>query len=171
MLFSTIFKMIFQVKRNESVEKWWRSCFQCDSSKNHGHLSWLLHSIFNLRKLLASTVPEYESRIQAAFVGATNGTYKNITVAARVHKVAQQTLNDRSKGILPSHGNSSNRLKRKLSKIGWLMNLVPHALSTLTIYVPRSTRLVEGFPAGISIVVTLFVTRSLFLLTSHGILT
>ncbi|KAG1731414.1 hypothetical protein EDB19DRAFT_1912534 [Suillus lakei] len=50
-------------------------------------------------KLVASTDPEYESRIQAALMGVTNGTYKNITVAARVHKVAWQTLNDRSKGL------------------------------------------------------------------------
>jgi hypothetical protein len=38
-------------------------------------------------KLVASTDPEYESRIQAALMGVTDGTYKNITVAAKVHKV------------------------------------------------------------------------------------
>ncbi|KAG0693570.1 hypothetical protein DFH29DRAFT_881361 [Suillus ampliporus] len=55
-------------------------------------------------KLVASTNSEYESRIQAALVGVTNSTYKNITVAARVHQVTQQTLNDQSKGLHMSHG-------------------------------------------------------------------
>ncbi|KAG1900505.1 uncharacterized protein F5891DRAFT_1188412 [Suillus fuscotomentosus] len=49
-------------------------------------------------KLSASTDPNYESRIQAALVDIANGTCKNITVAARVHEVARQTLKDRSKG-------------------------------------------------------------------------
>ncbi|KAG2342243.1 hypothetical protein BDR05DRAFT_949200 [Suillus weaverae] len=50
-------------------------------------------------KLVAATDPKYESRIQAALVGIANGTHKNITVAARVHKVAQQTLKDQSTGL------------------------------------------------------------------------
>ncbi|KAG2337931.1 hypothetical protein BDR05DRAFT_1004635 [Suillus weaverae] len=54
-------------------------------------------------KLVAATDPEYESRIQAALVGIANGTHKNITVAARVHKVARQTLKDRSMGLHMSH--------------------------------------------------------------------
>ncbi|KAG2747249.1 hypothetical protein P692DRAFT_201916382 [Suillus brevipes Sb2] len=54
-------------------------------------------------KLVASTDPKYESRIQAALVGIANGTHKNITVAARVHKVAQQTLKDWSMGLHMSH--------------------------------------------------------------------
>ncbi|KAG0703193.1 hypothetical protein DFH29DRAFT_1043299 [Suillus ampliporus] len=63
------------------------------------------------RGKLASTDPEYESKIQAALMGITNGTYKNITVAARVHKVAWQTLNDLSKGLHMSHGDFSKSLQ------------------------------------------------------------
>ncbi|KAG1790814.1 uncharacterized protein HD556DRAFT_1487955 [Suillus plorans] len=54
-------------------------------------------------KLSAYTDPNYESRIQAALADIANGTCKNITVAARVHKVARQTLKDRSKGLHVSH--------------------------------------------------------------------
>ncbi|KAG1732276.1 hypothetical protein EDB19DRAFT_1912112 [Suillus lakei] len=37
-------------------------------------------------KLVSSTDPEYESRIQAALMDVANGTCNNISVAARVHK-------------------------------------------------------------------------------------
>ncbi|KAG1840353.1 hypothetical protein DFJ58DRAFT_916738 [Suillus subalutaceus] len=51
------------------------------------HLPWLpMSDIKSNSKLVASTDPDYESRIQAALVGVTNGTYNNITVAARVTK-------------------------------------------------------------------------------------
>ncbi|KAJ8596738.1 hypothetical protein M405DRAFT_928637 [Rhizopogon salebrosus TDB-379] len=58
-------------------------------------------------KLAASTDPEYESRIQAALADVANGTHKNITVAAMAHKVARQTLRDRSKGLHVPRGDFS----------------------------------------------------------------
>ncbi|KAG2076945.1 hypothetical protein BDR04DRAFT_1227685 [Suillus decipiens] len=59
-----------------------------------GHLTGLMGR--RRGKLLSSTDPDYESRIQAALVDVTNGTCKNISVAARV---ARQTLRDRSRSL------------------------------------------------------------------------
>ncbi|KAG2074074.1 hypothetical protein BDR04DRAFT_1093830 [Suillus decipiens] len=48
------------------------------------------------------------------------------------------------------------------------MSLVLHVLCTLVNYVSRLKILVETFLKNTGIIVTLLVTRSLFVLTSHG---
>ncbi|KAG2078897.1 hypothetical protein BDR04DRAFT_8523 [Suillus decipiens] len=56
-------------------------------------------------KLLSSTDPDYESRIQAALVDVTNGACKNISVAARVHKnlPLEHPATSSSSQALPPH--------------------------------------------------------------------